>query len=256
MTPGFARPRSELPWLPYESLDRVIINSHNFTPAAPDFSVNGKNPLSVWCPSKDDAGNGTTTLNDLVGSNSITLNNFALTGSTSNWVADTAAGGIRALDFDGTNDYGNGTYWTTLGSVNAAAFSLWVLSDGKSNFGIIGTSGFGVFSVYSNIPTNIRFLIKDTSNLLDGGIIAGAWTHVVATWDGTTARLYVSGTQTASKAVSGPISNSGNPFYLGAYFSTGFTIDGRLDDVRGFNQNLDASDVAYLYNSGAGRGRS
>jgi hypothetical protein len=29
-----------------------------------------------------------------------------------------------------------------------------------------------------------------------------------------------------------------------------------LDDVRGFNQNLDSSDVAYLYNAGAGRGRS
>jgi len=35
VTPGYAKPRSELPWLPYESLDRVrIINSHNFTPVA------------------------------------------------------------------------------------------------------------------------------------------------------------------------------------------------------------------------------
>jgi hypothetical protein len=30
MTPGFAKPRSELPWIPYEEQDRVIINSHNF----------------------------------------------------------------------------------------------------------------------------------------------------------------------------------------------------------------------------------
>jgi hypothetical protein len=33
VTPGFARPRSELPWLPYKEQDQVIINSHNFTPA-------------------------------------------------------------------------------------------------------------------------------------------------------------------------------------------------------------------------------
>lgn len=256
MTPGVAKTRAELPYLYYPRNDRVIINAHNFTPPAPNFSVNGKDPLSVWCPSKDDTGNGTTTLNDFVGSSDITLQNFALSGSTSNWIADTNAGGIRAIDFDGTNDYGSGSYWTTLGTFSAAAFSLWVRSDGKSNFGIIGTSGFGVFSVYSNTPSNIRFLLKDTSNLLDGAITAGAWTHVVATWDGTTARLYVNGTQTASKAVSGLISNSGNPFYLGTYFSTSFTIDGRMDDVRGFNQNLDPSDVAYLYNSGAGRGRS
>jgi hypothetical protein len=32
MTPGFAKPRSELPWLPYGKCDRVIINAHNFTP--------------------------------------------------------------------------------------------------------------------------------------------------------------------------------------------------------------------------------
>jgi hypothetical protein len=219
------------------------------------YAVNSKEPLSCWIPSLDTAGNGTATLNDLVGSNPLTLNNFALTGSTSNWVADTNAGGIRALDFDGTNDYGSGSYWTTLGSFGAAAFSLWVRSDGKSNFGIIGTSGFGVFSVYSNTSANIRFLIKDTSNLLNGAITVSAWTHVVATYDGTTARLYINGTQTASKSVSGTLSNSGSPFYLGSYYDTTFVIDGRLDDVRGFNQNLDASDVAYLYFSGSGRGR-
>lgn len=36
MTPGFAKPRSELPWLPYGKCNRVIINQHNFggwTPA-------------------------------------------------------------------------------------------------------------------------------------------------------------------------------------------------------------------------------
>lgn len=32
VTPGFAKPRAELPWLPYGETDRVIINSHNFTP--------------------------------------------------------------------------------------------------------------------------------------------------------------------------------------------------------------------------------
>lgn len=30
MTPGFAKPRAELPWLPYGDVSRVIINAHNF----------------------------------------------------------------------------------------------------------------------------------------------------------------------------------------------------------------------------------
>lgn len=37
MTPGFAKPREELPWLPYGECSRVIINAHNF-------------PSSAWTP--------------------------------------------------------------------------------------------------------------------------------------------------------------------------------------------------------------
>jgi hypothetical protein len=44
MTPGFAKPRSELPWLPYEEQDRVIINAHNFTPA---ITYGWETPLSI-----------------------------------------------------------------------------------------------------------------------------------------------------------------------------------------------------------------
>ncbi len=51
MTPGFAKPRSELPWLPYESLDRVIINSHNFN--APAFDLLADAAPSVWLDASD-----------------------------------------------------------------------------------------------------------------------------------------------------------------------------------------------------------
>lgn len=60
----------------------------------------------LWfCPSLDDSGNGTTTLNDFSGGGlNGTLANFALSGSTSNWVADTANSGVRAIASDGSND--------------------------------------------------------------------------------------------------------------------------------------------------------
>jgi hypothetical protein len=86
------------------------------------YDVNGKVPVSAWIPSKDDSGNGTTTLNDLVGSNNGTLTNFALTGSTSNWVADTNAGGIRAIDCDITNDF----VAVTVASYSDFMLSLWI----------------------------------------------------------------------------------------------------------------------------------
>ena len=40
------------------------------------YAVNGKEPVAAWIPSLDTAGNGTTTLTDLVGSNNGTLTNM------------------------------------------------------------------------------------------------------------------------------------------------------------------------------------
>jgi Concanavalin A-like lectin/glucanases superfamily len=69
-----------------------------------------------------------------------------------------------------------------------------------------------------------------TSNL-----VANTWTHLAATYDGTTLRLYVNGTQVSSVARSGAIATSngvlsigGDPLY-GQYFA------GRIDDVRIYN---------------------
>jgi hypothetical protein len=69
------------------------------------YAVNSKEPAAVWCPSRDDSGNGTTTLNEEIAGSDGTLNNFALSGSTSNWVADTSNGGVRCIASDGSNDY-------------------------------------------------------------------------------------------------------------------------------------------------------
>ena len=129
MTPGFAKSRKELFWLPYPEPDKVIINAHNFTPAIWSPAVNGKTPVSAWVPSRDTAGNSTTTLTDLSsGENNGTLTNMAVPAN--NWVADTDAGGVRALEFDGSNDYvalGSGAALSITGEM---AISCWYKSAG------------------------------------------------------------------------------------------------------------------------------
>ena len=56
------------------------------------------------------------------------------------------------------------------------------------------------------------------SGYLDSGHnpIAGQWQHLAATYDGTTARYYIDGTEVASRAVSGSVGNSNN-WRIGAY---------------------------------------
>lgn len=249
MTPGFAKSRKELFWLPYPEPDRVIINAHNFTPAAPDFSVNGKDPDSVWCPSLDDAGNGTTTLTDLVGSNNGTLTNFALTGSTSNWVSDTNAGGIRAIDADAVNDF----VAVTVASYADFTLSIWInasiVSGTKVWFGI-GTFWIGIFGGKATASIGGSVLSHHAT-------YTTGWHHWIVTRASNVVRIYVDGVVGTSTATMTTATDGGTAHFAN-YAGQGLTFKspGRFDDARLFGVSADASDVSYLYNSGAGRGLS
>jgi hypothetical protein len=266
VTPGFAQPRSKLPWLPYESLDRVIINSHNFTPAGPDFSVNGKSPVGAWCPSRDDAGNGTTTLTDLANDYDGTLINFALTGSTSNWVAETGAGGVRAIASDGSNDYVSiPTVPITAGVVSVSG---WYYRSGfPSNFnapilckGSLNGDATSTFALYWNQTLGFSWFIVDTggtfrvirSNTFSG---TGSWVHVVGVASSAGLLLYLNGSL-ASSGTGGTLKSTSHVLHAWGTFGLGVNAfhNGLLDDIRLFPVLLDATDVADLYASGAGRG--
>jgi hypothetical protein len=72
----------------------------------------------------------------------------------------------------------------------------------------------------------------------------GSWHHVAASYDGTTARFYVDGTQTAERAFSGNVGDS-NVWRIGAYGSdpAGF-FHGRIDDVRVYSRALNPGEIA------------
>ena len=83
----------------------------------------------------------------------------------------------------------------------------------------------------------------------DGGIFAGTysesfaprhhpaqrWTHLAATYDGTTLRLYVNGTLVTSKPQTGTLATSTNPLQIGGDTIYGQYFAGRIDEVRVYN---------------------
>lgn len=75
--------------------------------------------------------------------------------------------------------------------------------------------------------------------------------HIVATYDGTTARLYVNGTQRASStAISGNLRTSTATLAVGSYISGGpFIMDGVIDETAIFDYALTSGNVTTLYNS-------
>jgi len=265
MTPGYAKPRSELPWLPYGETDRVIINSHNFTPVWTP-AVNGKMPVAAWVPSRDTAGNGTTTLTDLIGGSNGTLTNM---DAATDWVADTDAGGVRAIQTDGTAE------WIALGDFGplpvSGGLSLWTRPDSvyvAANQNLFGTNGFASNSrgfrlerssngVSNLLVGNDTGSFPSSANIFGlGTIAADAWTHIVIAWNTSTNRItaWTNGTVRVNNATNSFWVSNLSDLRLGIGFNTLRGYGGKHDDIRLFNVSIDATDVTDLYAAGLGRG--
>jgi hypothetical protein len=71
-----------------------------------------------------------------------------------------------------------------------------------------------------------------------------AWTHLAATYDRTTLRLYVNGTQVATKAVTGNIKTSTGVLRIGGNSSwSDEWFSGLIDEVRVYNTALTAAQI-------------
>ena len=108
---------------------------------------------------------------------------------------------------------------------------------------------------------NDNFYLEATSSNAsrpDGGLIAGGsyadafgtarlpantWSYLTETYDGSTLRLYVNGTQVASTAHTGAISTSTNPLQIGGDSLYGQFFAGLIDEVRIYNVALSAAQI-------------
>jgi len=72
----------------------------------------------------------------------------------------------------------------------------------------------------------------------------GVWTHLAATYDKSTLRLYVNGTQVASTAVSGTLVNSTRALKIGGNTIWGEYFAGLIDEVRVYERALTPAEIA------------
>lgn len=79
---------------------------------------------------------------------------------------------------------------------------------------------------------------------------ANTWYHMVAVFDGSFARLYTNGAQTASIAASGSMSISSNPLFLAALTGPANYLNGSLDECAGYGYALTADRIKAHYNAG------
>ena len=105
-----------------------------------------------------------------------------------------------------------------------------------------------VYGLYANTDANrpqSQVTIGNVARLLqrNDDRPGGLWTHLAATYDGTTERLYANGTQVAQLAVSGAIATSASPLKIGGNAIWGEWFNGLIDEVRVYNRALTPTEI-------------
>lgn len=149
----------------------------------------------------------------------------------------------NALDFDGVDDYVVVNSDSRLNITSSITLSAWVYRNQIGKFDcIIGKDQFSANNgyslwIYNDNKLTLRFgssrVYQSTQT-----IAKDKWTHVAATFDGTTARLYIDGVLSTSLAATAATSNSG-ALYIGtaqdAVGVSSYNLAGKLDEVTIWN---------------------
>ena len=195
-----------------------------------------------------DEGTGATTADSSGRGNSGTV-----TGAS--WTTQGRYG--NALSFNGTNSTVRVADSASLDLTTAMTLSAWIrptasqsgwrtilqrevdayfLNAGNSD-GPLRPSGGGT------LGGSTQYLSGPTANPVN------AWTYVALTYDGATLRVFVNGTQVASRATTGAIQTTNNPLWIGGNSPYGEYFQGLIDEVRVYDRALAQADIQADMNS-------
>ena len=210
----------------------VTVTVANATPPPPGL-------VGAW---SFNAGTGTTATDSSGFGNTGTLN-----GAT--WTQSGQLG--SALLFDGVNDRVDIPDSASLGLTTGMTLEAWVrptTTTGWRSVLVKERPGGRVYSLYSSDnagrPSTYLRLKSDVGLVGPAALPANTWSHVATTYDGTTHRLYVNGSQVASVSRSGKIGTSPRPLRIGGNAVFGEWFNGTIDEVRVYNRALTAAEIS------------
>jgi PKD repeat protein len=158
----------------------------------------------------------------------------------------------KALSFDGVNDWVTINDAASLDLTTGMTLEAWVYPTvNMSQWATVVLKeqpGGGLYELYANGDQSqplTSVTVGGQYRVLAGGpwLLANQWTHLAATYDGTTQRLYVNGTQVAQRPQTGPTQVSSSPLRLGGNSVWGEFFKGRIDEVRVYNRALSAAAI-------------
>jgi hypothetical protein len=160
------------------------------------------------------------------------------------------------LSLDGTSTYISIPNHSTLQLRNALSISGWIY---LSAFGS-GADVDPILRKGTASPTSYQLCIQDGKPTLhlnesdgtgvgtigDSTLSLNKWQHVVATWDGSTAKVYLDGYLDGSRSVAGPLPLDTQSLFIGGRSGGTDLATGKIDDVRLYNYALTAAEAFNL----------
>ena len=198
-----------------------------------------------------DLGTGTTVADQSGNNNTGTLANTA-------WAGAGAGKFGNALSFNGTSSAVTIADSNSLDLTGGMTLEAWVkpavTMSAYRTVVVKEQPGNLVYGLYANSDTNrpeAQVTVGGSPKPLAGTtqLPAGSWSHLAATYDGTTERLYLNGTQISTLAISGSILTSTGNLKIGGNSIWGEWFNGLIDEVRVYNRALSAAEIGADMNS-------
>jgi PKD repeat protein len=186
------------------------------------------------------------------GSQVIDASGFANHGTISGATRATTTQFGKALKFSGTNNWITVNDSGSLDLTTGVTLEAWVFPtasmSGWDTVIMKEQTGGLAYSLYANSdanrPSNTVNVGGTDRDLSAGSYLpANTWTHLAATYDGSTQKIYVNGALVGSRAQSGAITLSSGALRIGGNSVWGEYFAGYIDEVRIYNRVLSQAEI-------------
>jgi hypothetical protein len=165
-----------------------------------------------------------------------------------------------SLDFvSSQSDYISFATGSTIARTQNLTFSAWINDRSGNIMGNRSSSNFGV-SLYFYYNSLIFQLGDGSNSSFNSSVVAnvynyinnGEWSHVAATWDGTTSKIYINNIEVNSWTPSSTLTISGwNDFCIGKRAGANSEyVNGQISNCAVWDKALSSSQVSTLFNFG------
>ena len=216
-------------------------------PSAYFQAVKADDPVGYW---RLDERSGTTA------ADSARTNTGTYQGAVTHWVAGLLPADVdRATAFSGSNQFVRIPSTTALSRSTTVSVEAWIKP--------VSIPAVGAFASVLTKPESYSLQLagpKMEFTIMQAGtrhrlraataIVAGSVYHVVGTYNGTTQRLYINGTQVASAALTGAITTNTNALNIASWNGTSEFFGGTIDEAAVYAAVLSATKIANHYSKG------